>query len=68
MWKNVSFNEKQLSELAKCDDGLGSPKATLTCSKAGKKDSCSLTCTSKAHYTAGRTAGFTDHFADRFFI
>ncbi|TNN73169.1 Signal peptide, CUB and EGF-like domain-containing protein 3 [Liparis tanakae] len=28
------------------------PKATLTCSKTGKKESCSLTCASKAHYLA----------------
>nr|XP_023696327.1 signal peptide, CUB and EGF-like domain-containing protein 3 isoform X1 [Paramormyrops kingsleyae] len=49
---SLHWNKKDCVELAKCDDGLGSPKATLTCSKAGKKDSCSLTCTSKAHYTA----------------
>ncbi|KAG7254212.1 hypothetical protein CRUP_024678, partial [Coryphaenoides rupestris] len=33
--------------------GLVAPKATLTCSKTGRKESCSLTCSSKAHYLAG---------------
>uniref|UniRef100_A0A8C8A0E6 Signal peptide, CUB and EGF-like domain-containing protein 2 n=1 Tax=Oryzias sinensis TaxID=183150 RepID=A0A8C8A0E6_9TELE len=33
-----------------CPAGLVAPKATLSCSKAGKKESCSLTCASKAHY------------------
>lgn len=42
-----------LSELIKCPPGLVAPKATLTCSKTGKKESCSLTCASKAHYLAG---------------
>ena len=41
------------SELVKCPPGLVAPKATLTCSKTGKKESCSLTCASKAHYLAG---------------
>lgn len=41
------------SELVKCPPGLIAPKATLTCSKTGKKESCSLTCASKAHYLAG---------------
>lgn len=39
----------------KCPPGLVAPKATLTCSKTGKKESCSLTCASKAHYLAGRS-------------
>uniref|UniRef100_A0AAQ4Q5N8 Signal peptide, CUB and EGF-like domain-containing protein 2 n=1 Tax=Gasterosteus aculeatus aculeatus TaxID=481459 RepID=A0AAQ4Q5N8_GASAC len=38
--------------LVKCPLGLLAPKATLTCSKTGKKESCSLTCASKAHYLA----------------
>lgn len=42
------------SELVKCPPGLVAPKATLTCNKTGKKESCSLTCASKAHYLAGR--------------
>uniref|UniRef100_A0A672NZU9 Signal peptide, CUB domain, EGF-like 3 n=1 Tax=Sinocyclocheilus grahami TaxID=75366 RepID=A0A672NZU9_SINGR len=36
--------------IVKCTSSLLAPKATLTCSKMGKKESCSLTCASKAHY------------------
>ncbi|KAG7251960.1 hypothetical protein CRUP_016533, partial [Coryphaenoides rupestris] len=52
-WNNVSklWNEchKKLEESL---HGLVAPKATLTCSKTGRKESCSLTCSSKAHYLA----------------
>uniref|UniRef100_A0A4W5N9X6 Signal peptide, CUB and EGF-like domain-containing protein 3 n=1 Tax=Hucho hucho TaxID=62062 RepID=A0A4W5N9X6_9TELE len=49
----LHWNRKDCTELVKCLPGLA-PKTTLTCSKTGKKESCSLTCTSKAHYLAGR--------------
>uniref|UniRef100_A0A8C1KTH4 Signal peptide, CUB and EGF-like domain-containing protein 2 n=1 Tax=Cyprinus carpio TaxID=7962 RepID=A0A8C1KTH4_CYPCA len=39
--------------IVKCTSNLVAPKATLTCSKMGKKESCSLTCASKAHYLSG---------------
>uniref|UniRef100_A0A7N8Y8Q3 Signal peptide, CUB and EGF-like domain-containing protein 3 n=1 Tax=Mastacembelus armatus TaxID=205130 RepID=A0A7N8Y8Q3_9TELE len=51
----LHWNKKDCVELVKCPPGLVAPKATLTCSKTGKKESCSLTCASKAHYLAGRT-------------
>ncbi|CAB1336427.1 unnamed protein product [Coregonus sp. 'balchen'] len=35
------------------------PKTTLTCSKTGKKESCSLTCASKAHYLAESDSSYT---------
>lgn len=41
------------AEVMKCPSSLVAPKATLSCSKTGKKESCSLTCASKAHYLAG---------------
>lgn len=41
------------TEVVKCPSSLVAPKATLSCSKTGKKESCSLTCASKAHYLAG---------------
>uniref|UniRef100_A0A8C7W781 Signal peptide, CUB and EGF-like domain-containing protein 3 n=1 Tax=Oncorhynchus mykiss TaxID=8022 RepID=A0A8C7W781_ONCMY len=50
----LHWNKKDCIELVKCLPGLA-PKTTLTCSKTGKKESCSLTCASKAHYLAGRT-------------
>uniref|UniRef100_A0A3Q1D0C1 Signal peptide, CUB and EGF-like domain-containing protein 2 n=1 Tax=Amphiprion ocellaris TaxID=80972 RepID=A0A3Q1D0C1_AMPOC len=49
----LHWNKKDCIELVKCPPGLIAPKATLTCSKTGKKESCSLTCASKAHYLAG---------------
>ncbi|XP_047451313.1 signal peptide, CUB and EGF-like domain-containing protein 3 isoform X1 [Mugil cephalus] len=48
----LHWNKKDCVELVKCAPGLVAPKATLTCSKTGKKESCSLTCASKAHYLA----------------
>uniref|UniRef100_A0A8C7TEF5 Signal peptide, CUB and EGF-like domain-containing protein 3 n=1 Tax=Oncorhynchus mykiss TaxID=8022 RepID=A0A8C7TEF5_ONCMY len=50
----LHWNKKDCIELVKCLPGLA-PKTTLTCSKTGKKESCSLTCASKAHYLAGKT-------------
>uniref|UniRef100_A0A8D0AMV9 Signal peptide, CUB and EGF-like domain-containing protein 3 n=1 Tax=Sander lucioperca TaxID=283035 RepID=A0A8D0AMV9_SANLU len=49
----LHWNRKDCVELVKCPLGLMAPKATLACSKTGKKESCSLTCASKAHYLAG---------------
>uniref|UniRef100_A0A3B3D5J3 Signal peptide, CUB and EGF-like domain-containing protein 3 n=1 Tax=Oryzias melastigma TaxID=30732 RepID=A0A3B3D5J3_ORYME len=49
----LHWNRKDCIELVKCPAGLVAPKATLSCSKAGKKESCSLTCASKAHYLSG---------------
>lgn len=38
-----------------CLAGTISPRATLTCNKNGKKDSCSLTCSSKARFLPGKS-------------
>lgn len=37
----------------KCLPGSVPPRATLTCNKTGKKDSCALTCASKARFQPG---------------
>uniref|UniRef100_A0AAY4EPX6 Signal peptide, CUB and EGF-like domain-containing protein 2 n=1 Tax=Denticeps clupeoides TaxID=299321 RepID=A0AAY4EPX6_9TELE len=50
----LHWNKKDCIELVKCIPSLASPKATLTCIKTGNKDTCSLTCASKAHYLSGR--------------
>uniref|UniRef100_A0A8C2WRP1 Signal peptide, CUB and EGF-like domain-containing protein 2 n=1 Tax=Cyclopterus lumpus TaxID=8103 RepID=A0A8C2WRP1_CYCLU len=55
----LHWNRKDCVELVKCHLGLMAPKATLTCSKTGKKESCSLTCASKAHYLAGTSPTIT---------
>uniref|UniRef100_A0A8C2KX88 Signal peptide, CUB and EGF-like domain-containing protein 3 n=1 Tax=Cyprinus carpio TaxID=7962 RepID=A0A8C2KX88_CYPCA len=49
----LHWNKKDCIETVKCTSSLVAPKATLTCSKSGKKESCSLTCASKAHYLSG---------------
>uniref|UniRef100_A0AAZ3SBS3 Signal peptide, CUB and EGF-like domain-containing protein 3 n=1 Tax=Oncorhynchus tshawytscha TaxID=74940 RepID=A0AAZ3SBS3_ONCTS len=49
----LHWNKKDCIELVKCLPGLA-PKTTLTCSKTGKKESCSLTCASKAHYLSSQ--------------
>uniref|UniRef100_A0A8C1KVI0 Signal peptide, CUB and EGF-like domain-containing protein 2 n=1 Tax=Cyprinus carpio TaxID=7962 RepID=A0A8C1KVI0_CYPCA len=49
----LHWNRKDCVEIVKCTSNLVAPKATLTCSKMGKKESCSLTCASKAHYLSG---------------
>ncbi|XP_029575085.1 signal peptide, CUB and EGF-like domain-containing protein 3 isoform X2 [Salmo trutta] len=54
----LHWNRKDCIELVKCLPGLA-PKTTLTCSKTGKKESCSLTCTSKAHYLAESDSSYT---------
>uniref|UniRef100_A0A6Q2Z7U1 Signal peptide, CUB and EGF-like domain-containing protein 3 n=1 Tax=Esox lucius TaxID=8010 RepID=A0A6Q2Z7U1_ESOLU len=46
----LHWNKKDCIEMVKCLPGLVAPKTTLSCSKTGKKESCSLTCASKAHY------------------
>lgn len=41
------------SELVKCLPGSVPSRATLSCNKTGKKDSCALTCASKARFLPG---------------
>ncbi|XP_019369696.1 PREDICTED: signal peptide, CUB and EGF-like domain-containing protein 3 isoform X6 [Gavialis gangeticus] len=47
------------SELVKCLVGSASHRATLSCNKNGKKDSCSLTCTSKARFLPESDSSYT---------
>uniref|UniRef100_A0A6Q2XTU4 Signal peptide, CUB and EGF-like domain-containing protein 3 n=1 Tax=Esox lucius TaxID=8010 RepID=A0A6Q2XTU4_ESOLU len=42
----LHWNKKDCIEMVKCLPGLVAPKTTLSCSKTGKKESCSLTCAS----------------------
>ncbi|KAK1152762.1 signal peptide, CUB and EGF-like domain-containing protein 3 isoform X4 [Acipenser oxyrinchus oxyrinchus] len=55
----LHWNKKDCIELVKCLPSWVSPRATLACSKAGKKESCSLTCASKAHYLAESDSSYT---------
>uniref|UniRef100_A0A669QGL2 Signal peptide, CUB and EGF-like domain-containing protein 3 n=1 Tax=Phasianus colchicus TaxID=9054 RepID=A0A669QGL2_PHACC len=49
----LHWNKKDCIELVKCLAGSVPPRATLTCNKTGKKDSCALTCSSKARFQPG---------------
>uniref|UniRef100_A0A8B9I7E4 Signal peptide, CUB and EGF-like domain-containing protein 3 n=1 Tax=Anser brachyrhynchus TaxID=132585 RepID=A0A8B9I7E4_9AVES len=49
----LHWNKKDCVELVKCLPGSVPPRATLTCNKTGKKDSCALTCASKARFQPG---------------
>ncbi|TSL61128.1 Signal peptide, CUB and EGF-like domain-containing protein 3 [Bagarius yarrelli] len=55
----LHWNKKDCIEVVKCPSSLVAPKATLSCSKTGKKESCSLTCASKAHYLAESDNSYT---------
>uniref|UniRef100_A0A8D2KZE9 Signal peptide, CUB and EGF-like domain-containing protein 3 n=1 Tax=Varanus komodoensis TaxID=61221 RepID=A0A8D2KZE9_VARKO len=55
----LHWNKKDCIELVICLAGAVSPRATLTCNKNGKKDSCSLTCASKARFLPGRSETHT---------
>ncbi|KAM4699458.1 signal peptide, CUB and EGF-like domain-containing protein 3 isoform 3-T3 [Discoglossus pictus] len=44
----LHWNRKDCIELMKCPPVITSPRASLTCSRNGKKDTCSLSCISKA--------------------
>ncbi|KAL7985278.1 hypothetical protein Chor_003848 [Crotalus horridus] len=46
----LHWNRKDCIELEICLAGTVSPRAILTCNKNGKKESCSLTCASKARF------------------
>uniref|UniRef100_A0A8C5SWG7 Signal peptide, CUB domain and EGF like domain containing 3 n=1 Tax=Laticauda laticaudata TaxID=8630 RepID=A0A8C5SWG7_LATLA len=46
----LHWNKKDCIELEICLAGTVSPRAILTCNKNGKKESCSLTCASKARF------------------
>ncbi|XP_063064631.1 signal peptide, CUB and EGF-like domain-containing protein 3 isoform X3 [Engraulis encrasicolus] len=55
----LHWNKKDCIEVVKCAPGLVQPKATLTCSKSGNKESCALTCASKAHYLAESESSYS---------
>uniref|UniRef100_A0A3B1IMG7 Signal peptide, CUB and EGF-like domain-containing protein 2 n=1 Tax=Astyanax mexicanus TaxID=7994 RepID=A0A3B1IMG7_ASTMX len=55
----MQWNKKDCIEVVKCASNLVAPKATLSCSKTGKKESCSLTCASKAHYLSESDSSYS---------
>uniref|UniRef100_A0A8C9EJL4 Signal peptide, CUB and EGF-like domain-containing protein 3 n=1 Tax=Pavo cristatus TaxID=9049 RepID=A0A8C9EJL4_PAVCR len=55
----LHWNKKDCIELVKCLSGSVPPRATLTCNKTGKKDSCALTCASKARFQPESDSSYT---------
>ncbi|XP_005988472.1 signal peptide, CUB and EGF-like domain-containing protein 3 [Latimeria chalumnae] len=55
----MHWNKKDCIELVKCLPNSASARATLTCNKSGKKESCSLTCASKARFLAESENSYT---------
>uniref|UniRef100_A0A663MDZ6 Signal peptide, CUB and EGF-like domain-containing protein 3 n=1 Tax=Athene cunicularia TaxID=194338 RepID=A0A663MDZ6_ATHCN len=55
----LHWNKKDCIELVKCLPGSVPPRATLTCNKTGKKDSCALTCASRARFLPGTATSAT---------
>ncbi|KAF6116042.1 signal peptide, CUB domain and EGF like domain containing 3 [Phyllostomus discolor] len=46
----LHWNGKDCTEPVKCPNGPGASKAMLSCNRSGKKDTCALTCPSRARF------------------
>lgn len=55
----LHWNKKDCVEAAKCLPGSNPPQAQLSCIKSGKRETCSLSCSSKAHFQAGSDNSYT---------
>uniref|UniRef100_A0A452RG93 Signal peptide, CUB domain and EGF like domain containing 3 n=1 Tax=Ursus americanus TaxID=9643 RepID=A0A452RG93_URSAM len=50
----LHWNGKDCTEPVKCQSSPGASKAMLSCNRSGKKDTCALTCPSRARFSAER--------------
>ncbi|ELK33785.1 Signal peptide, CUB and EGF-like domain-containing protein 3, partial [Myotis davidii] len=55
----LHWNGKDCTEPVKCQSSPGASKALLSCNRAGKKDTCALTCPSRARFLPESENGFT---------
>ncbi|GAB1300786.1 Signal peptide, CUB and EGF-like domain-containing protein 3 [Apodemus speciosus] len=55
----LHWNGKDCTEPVKCQSSPGASKAMLSCSRSGKKDTCALTCPSRARFSPESENGFT---------
>ncbi|XP_008150216.1 signal peptide, CUB and EGF-like domain-containing protein 3 isoform X1 [Eptesicus fuscus] len=55
----LHWNGKDCTEPVKCQSSPGASKAMLSCNRAGKKDTCALTCPSRARFLPESENGFT---------
>uniref|UniRef100_A0A4W3JHW1 Signal peptide, CUB and EGF-like domain-containing protein 3 n=1 Tax=Callorhinchus milii TaxID=7868 RepID=A0A4W3JHW1_CALMI len=52
----LHWNKKDCVEMAKCLPGSASPRAQLSCSRSGKRETCALSCSARAHFQAVASA------------
>uniref|UniRef100_A0A8C2MGL9 Signal peptide, CUB domain, EGF-like 3 n=1 Tax=Cricetulus griseus TaxID=10029 RepID=A0A8C2MGL9_CRIGR len=55
----LHWNGKDCTEPVKCQSNPGASKAMLSCNRSGKKDTCALTCPSRARFLPESENGFT---------
>ncbi|XP_040329200.1 signal peptide, CUB and EGF-like domain-containing protein 3 isoform X1 [Herpailurus yagouaroundi] len=55
----LHWNGKDCTEPVKCQSSPGASKAMLSCNRSGKKDTCALTCPSRARFLPESENGFT---------
>ncbi|XP_057650462.1 signal peptide, CUB and EGF-like domain-containing protein 3 isoform X1 [Chionomys nivalis] len=55
----LHWNGKDCTEPVTCQNSPGASKAMLSCSRSGKKDTCALTCPSRARFLPESENGFT---------
>uniref|UniRef100_G1RB63 Signal peptide, CUB and EGF-like domain-containing protein 3 n=1 Tax=Nomascus leucogenys TaxID=61853 RepID=G1RB63_NOMLE len=55
----LHWNGKDCTEPLKCQGSPGASKAMLSCNRSGKKDTCALTCPSRARFLPESENGFT---------
>ncbi|XP_066215685.1 signal peptide, CUB and EGF-like domain-containing protein 3 isoform X2 [Saccopteryx leptura] len=55
----LHWNGKDCTEPVKCQSSSSASKAMLSCNRSGKKDSCALSCPSRARFLPESESGFT---------
>ncbi|XP_067609345.1 signal peptide, CUB and EGF-like domain-containing protein 3 isoform X2 [Pseudorca crassidens] len=55
----LHWNGKDCTEPVKCHSSPGASKAMISCSRSGKKDTCALSCPSRARFLPESENGFT---------
>ncbi|KAG8512124.1 Signal peptide, CUB and EGF-like domain-containing protein 3 [Galemys pyrenaicus] len=55
----LHWNGKDCTEPMKCQSSPGASKAMLSCNRSGKKDTCALSCPSRARFLPESENGFT---------
>uniref|UniRef100_F6TP48 Signal peptide, CUB and EGF-like domain-containing protein 3 n=1 Tax=Ornithorhynchus anatinus TaxID=9258 RepID=F6TP48_ORNAN len=56
---HLRWNGKDCTELVKCPGAPGPTRATLSCSRTGKKDTCALNCPSRSRFVSETEHSYT---------